>query len=170
MYMQHLFGSLMLIWNVWYPWVIHRPKYNKLLGLSLFLSHICLIWIIIITFIYYRDNTAVEKLVAALNVKVLARDMKSSDSRALLKAVMSQWLPISTATLGKSSVLAHVVLWLRITVRPFPKTWVILKNYRYLPNLGMIGTAMAKKSYVKHHQYWCNISRPGAGPNSSKNG
>ena len=145
MYMQPLFGSLMLIWNVWYPWVIHRPKYNKLLGLSLFLSHICLIWIIIIAFIYYRDNTAVEKLVAALNVKVLARDMKSSDSRALLKAVMSQWLPISKATLGKSSVLAHIVLWLRITVRPFPKTWVILKKYRYLPNLGMIGTAMAKK-------------------------
>ena len=131
----------------------NRPKYNKLLGLSLFLSHICLIWIIIIAFIYYRDNTAVEKLVAALNVKVLARDMKSSDSRALLKAVMSQWLPISKATLGKSSVLAHIVLWLRITVRPFSENMGYIKELQVPAKFRYDRYSHGQKSYVKHHQY-----------------
>ena len=40
-----------------------------------------------------------EKIVKSLNLKVLPRDMKSKDTRALLTTIFSQWLPLSTAVL-----------------------------------------------------------------------
>ncbi|KAF6039039.1 EFTUD1 [Bugula neritina] len=47
-----------------------------------------------------RDVSQLEKLASALNVKVAAKDLKSSDNRVTVKAIMSQWLPISRATLS----------------------------------------------------------------------
>jgi len=50
-----------------------------------------------------------EKLASALNVKVAAKDLKSSDNRVTVKAIMSQWLPISRATLCKYTIDVYTV-------------------------------------------------------------
>ncbi|KAJ3163462.1 Elongation factor-like GTPase 1 [Geranomyces michiganensis] len=46
-----------------------------------------------------NDREKVEKIVKALNVKVLPRDMRSKDSRGLLQTIMGQWLPLASAVL-----------------------------------------------------------------------
>ena len=40
-----------------------------------------------------------EKIVKTLNLKILPRDMKAKDTRNLLTAIFSQWLPLSTSVL-----------------------------------------------------------------------
>ncbi|KAJ3218680.1 Cytoplasmic GTPase/eEF2-like protein (ribosomal biogenesis) [Dinochytrium kinnereticum] len=47
----------------------------------------------------YNDRTKLEKIIKTLNLKVLPRDLKSKDARALLSLAMSQWLPISSTVL-----------------------------------------------------------------------
>ncbi|KAK6509499.1 Elongation factor-like GTPase 1, variant 2 [Arthrobotrys musiformis] len=47
-----------------------------------------------------RDQEKVEKIVQTLGIKVLPRDLKSKDSRALLATIFTQWLPLSRAVLG----------------------------------------------------------------------
>ncbi|KAF3280784.1 Elongation factor-like GTPase 1 [Orbilia oligospora] len=47
-----------------------------------------------------RDQEKVEKIVQTLGIKVLPRDLKSKDSRALLSTILMQWLPLSRAVLG----------------------------------------------------------------------
>lgn len=47
-----------------------------------------------------RDQEKVEKIVKSLNLKVLPRDMKSKDTKALLTTIFAQWLPLSTAVLA----------------------------------------------------------------------
>ncbi|KAK6357051.1 Elongation factor-like GTPase 1 [Orbilia javanica] len=47
-----------------------------------------------------RDQEKVEKIVQTLGIKVLPRDLKSKDSRALLSTIFTQWLPLSRAVLG----------------------------------------------------------------------
>ncbi|KAI8066612.1 P-loop containing nucleoside triphosphate hydrolase protein [Gongronella butleri] len=44
-----------------------------------------------------RERT--EKIVNALNIKVLPRDLRSRDTQTLLSAIFSQWLPLSTCVL-----------------------------------------------------------------------
>lgn len=46
-----------------------------------------------------RDQAKLEKIVKALEVKVGPRDFKAKDSRALLRTILSQWLPVSSAVL-----------------------------------------------------------------------
>jgi ribosome assembly protein 1 len=46
-----------------------------------------------------RDQEMVEKIVASLNLKILPRDLKTKDTRALLQSIMMQWLPLSKAVL-----------------------------------------------------------------------
>jgi ribosome assembly protein 1 len=41
----------------------------------------------------------VEKIVKTLNLKILPRDLRAKDTRNLLTAIFSQWLPLSTAVL-----------------------------------------------------------------------
>jgi len=48
---------------------------------------------------YFRDQEKVEKIVKTLNLKILPRDMKAKDTRNLLTAVFSQWLPLSATVL-----------------------------------------------------------------------
>ncbi|KAK6536501.1 Elongation factor-like GTPase 1, variant 2 [Arthrobotrys megalospora] len=47
-----------------------------------------------------RDQEKVEKIVQTLGIKVLPRDLKAKDSRALLSTIFTQWLPLSRAVLG----------------------------------------------------------------------
>ncbi|XP_067931492.1 elongation factor-like GTPase 1 [Watersipora subatra] len=47
-----------------------------------------------------RDLAQLEKVTAALSIKVSRRDLQSSDSKHVVKAIMSQWLPVSKATLA----------------------------------------------------------------------
>lgn len=45
------------------------------------------------------DRERVEKIVNALKIKVLPRDLRSRDPQILLSAIFAQWLPISTCVL-----------------------------------------------------------------------
>ncbi|TPX60007.1 hypothetical protein PhCBS80983_g02070 [Powellomyces hirtus] len=57
------------------------------------------LWALYDTVLETNDREKVEKIVKALNVKVLPRDMRSKDSRGLLQTIMGQWLPLSSAVL-----------------------------------------------------------------------
>src|SRR5271170_1402933 len=46
-----------------------------------------------------RDSEKVEKIVKTLNLKILPRDLRAKDTRNLLTAIFSQWLPLSTSVL-----------------------------------------------------------------------
>ncbi|KAI9208762.1 P-loop containing nucleoside triphosphate hydrolase protein [Polychytrium aggregatum] len=61
------------------------------------------IWAVYDAVFNQTDRSKVEKIVKALNLKILPRDMRSKDSKMLLQSICGQWLPLS------SSVLAAVV-------------------------------------------------------------
>lgn len=46
-----------------------------------------------------RDPEKVEKIVKTLNLKILPRDLRAKDTRNLLTAIFSQWLPLSISVL-----------------------------------------------------------------------
>ncbi|CCF56174.1 hypothetical protein KAFR_0A07400 [Kazachstania africana CBS 2517] len=68
----------------------------KPLFVSLILDNI---WKIYENVVVSRDMGAIEKITKALNVKLLPRDLKSKDDKQLLRNIMGQWLPVSTAVL-----------------------------------------------------------------------
>ncbi|KAH3901453.1 probable Ribosome assembly protein 1 [Saccharomycodes ludwigii] len=45
------------------------------------------------------DIAGIEKITKVLDVKLTPRDLRSKDHKALLKTIMGQWLPVSTAVL-----------------------------------------------------------------------
>ncbi|CAG8453155.1 2691_t:CDS:10 [Ambispora leptoticha] len=55
------------------------------------------IWAIYDAVILNNNREKIEKIVKTLNLKVLPRDMRSKDTRALLTSMFSQWLPLSNA-------------------------------------------------------------------------
>jgi ribosome assembly protein 1 len=57
------------------------------------------IWAVYDTILIQKDKIKLEKMTASLGVKLAPRDLNSKDSRALLNAVMGQWLPLSQAVL-----------------------------------------------------------------------
>ncbi|KAK9319596.1 P-loop containing nucleoside triphosphate hydrolase protein [Lipomyces orientalis] len=57
------------------------------------------IWAVYDCTIVNRDAERTDKVVKALNIKLLPRDLRSKDTRALLTTVFSQWLPLSTSVL-----------------------------------------------------------------------
>ena len=48
-----------------------------------------------------NDSNAekIEKIVNALNIKILPKEMKSKDTKALAQTIISKWLPLSFAAL-----------------------------------------------------------------------
>lgn len=46
-----------------------------------------------------RNLDVIEKITKALNIKLLPRDLRSKDDKQLLRTIMGQWLPVSTAVL-----------------------------------------------------------------------
>ncbi|KAG1565466.1 hypothetical protein G6F50_010047 [Rhizopus delemar] len=57
------------------------------------------IWAVYGSVIVEPDRERVEKIVNALKIKVLPRDMRSRDPQILLTAIFAQWLPLSTCVL-----------------------------------------------------------------------
>ncbi|CAI4050027.1 hypothetical protein N7582_004812 [Saccharomyces uvarum] len=57
------------------------------------------IWKIYQNVIISRDSNMVEKIAKTLNIKLLPRDLRSKDDKQLLRTIMGQWLPVSTAVL-----------------------------------------------------------------------
>lgn len=57
------------------------------------------IWAVYESAVLKRDQEKVEKIVKALSLKVLPRDIKSKDYQNLLRTIMYQWLPLSSAIL-----------------------------------------------------------------------
>lgn len=57
------------------------------------------IWAVYESVIVKSDPEKVLKIINALNVKVLSRDLKSKDPKILLSAIFTQWLPISSTVL-----------------------------------------------------------------------
>ncbi|KAI4901955.1 hypothetical protein NFI96_032216, partial [Prochilodus magdalenae] len=62
------------------------------------------IWSLYDAVVTRRDKEKVEKVLASLGLKVMARDLRHSDPKVLLSAICSQWLPLSQAVL--------CILWL----------------------------------------------------------
>ncbi|KAI3482641.1 hypothetical protein L1887_54645 [Cichorium endivia] len=54
------------------------------------------IWSVYDAIIDNRDQDKIEKIVSSLNLKVHPRDLKSKDASTLIKAVVSQWLPLAS--------------------------------------------------------------------------
>ncbi|CBQ70672.1 probable Tef2-translation elongation factor 2-putative [Sporisorium reilianum SRZ2] len=54
------------------------------------------IWSVYDAVVENRDQDKIEKIVSSLNLKVHPRDLKSKDASTLIKAVVSQWLPLAS--------------------------------------------------------------------------
>lgn len=57
------------------------------------------IWQIYENIIIERNDEKISKIASALNINLQPRDLRSKDDKKLLKTVISQWLPVSTAVL-----------------------------------------------------------------------
>ncbi|RKP15045.1 P-loop containing nucleoside triphosphate hydrolase protein [Piptocephalis cylindrospora] len=57
------------------------------------------IWSAYDTIVNSHDPIKIEKIVKALGVKILPRDLRSKDTRALVTTIFSQWLPLSSSVL-----------------------------------------------------------------------
>ncbi|KAI9005840.1 P-loop containing nucleoside triphosphate hydrolase protein [Phycomyces nitens] len=57
------------------------------------------IWAVYDSVMVQHDRERTEKIVNALNLKILPRDLKSRDPQILLAAIFFQWLPLSTCIL-----------------------------------------------------------------------
>ncbi|KAK7465188.1 hypothetical protein BaRGS_00037651 [Batillaria attramentaria] len=58
------------------------------------------IWAVYDAIIEKRDKAMTEKIIKSLGLKIAPRDMRHSDPRVQLNAVISQWLPVSEAVLS----------------------------------------------------------------------
>ncbi|XP_041836893.1 elongation factor-like GTPase 1 isoform X2 [Melanotaenia boesemani] len=74
-----------------------QAKGKKPLFVQLVLDNIWSLYDAVIT---RRDKEKVEKVVSSLGIKVAPRDLRHSDSKVLLSAICSQWLPVSQAVLS----------------------------------------------------------------------
>uniref|UniRef100_A0A3B1IVE0 Elongation factor-like 1 n=1 Tax=Astyanax mexicanus TaxID=7994 RepID=A0A3B1IVE0_ASTMX len=74
-----------------------QSKGKKPLFVQLVLDNIWSLYDAVVT---RRDKEKVEKIVASLGLKVMARDLRHSDPKVLLSAICSQWLPLSQAVLS----------------------------------------------------------------------
>ncbi|SPO22426.1 probable Tef2 - translation elongation factor 2 -putative [Ustilago trichophora] len=54
------------------------------------------IWSVYDAVVENRDQEKIEKIVTSLNLKVHPRDLKSKDASTLIKAIVSQWLPLAS--------------------------------------------------------------------------
>ena len=59
------------------------------------------IWSVYEAVMVRRDKEMTAKILTSLNITLLARDARQTDPRVQLQAMMSQWLPVSTAALGE---------------------------------------------------------------------
>ncbi|BFZ57759.1 Cytoplasmic GTPase/eEF2-like protein (ribosomal bioproteinsis) [Savitreella phatthalungensis] len=57
------------------------------------------IWAVYHSAVLERDTEKIEKIIKTLNLKILPRDVKSKDYQGLLRNIMHQWLPLSSAIL-----------------------------------------------------------------------
>ncbi|KAG0371931.1 Cytoplasmic GTPase/eEF2-like protein (ribosomal biogenesis) [Mortierella sp. AD032] len=57
------------------------------------------VWKVYDVVVVNPDKEMTEKVVKSLNLKLLPRDMRSKDTRAVLTTIFSQWLPLSTCVL-----------------------------------------------------------------------
>ncbi|XP_068597984.1 elongation factor-like GTPase 1 [Brachionichthys hirsutus] len=73
-----------------------KAKGKKQLFVQLVLDNIWSLYDAVVT----RRDDKVERVVASLGVKVMARDCRHSDPKVLLHAICSQWLPVSQAVLS----------------------------------------------------------------------
>ncbi|XP_056134287.1 elongation factor-like GTPase 1 [Lampris incognitus] len=74
-----------------------QAKGKKPLFVQLVLDNIWSLYDAVVT---RRDKEKVEKMMASLEVKVMARDLRHSDPKVLLSSICSQWLPVSQAVLS----------------------------------------------------------------------
>ncbi|KAI1317470.1 Cytoplasmic GTPase/eEF2-like protein (ribosomal biogenesis) [Mortierella claussenii] len=68
----------------------------KPLAVQMVLDNVWKVYEVVVT---EPDREMTEKVVKSLNLKVLPRDLKSKDTRAILTTIFSQWLPLSTCVL-----------------------------------------------------------------------
>lgn len=86
---------------------VYGPAKGKERGLKVMFVHFILenLWSVY-NAVTDGDKEKTDKIVKALQLKVNPRDLKSKDSKLVLSAIMSQWLPLSTTIL--LSVVDHI--------------------------------------------------------------
>ena len=48
-------------------------------------------------FVLFRDKIMIDKILTSLNIKILPRDLKSSDAKISLQSLFNSWIPLSKA-------------------------------------------------------------------------
>ena len=61
------------------------------------------LWSIYESVVIRKDKEMTEKIVQKLQLKVAPRDLKHSDPKVQVQAILSQWLPLSHSVLGNNS-------------------------------------------------------------------
>jgi ribosome assembly protein 1 len=75
-----------------------QAKAKKPLFVQIVLENL---WAVYEAVVIRKDKIMVEKIVQSLNLKVLPRDLKHSDPKVQIQAILTQWLPLSDAVLSK---------------------------------------------------------------------
>ena len=75
-----------------------QAKAKKPLFVQIVLENL---WAVYEAVVIRKDKLMVEKIVQSLSLKVLARDLKHSDPKVQIQAILTQWLPLSDAVLSK---------------------------------------------------------------------
>ncbi|KAK3601070.1 hypothetical protein CHS0354_029297 [Potamilus streckersoni] len=58
------------------------------------------IWAVYDAVMVRKDKEMIEKIIKSLDLKISSRDSRHNDSRVQLQAIISQWLPVSSAVLS----------------------------------------------------------------------
>lgn len=91
-----------------------------------------------------KDKDMIEKIITSLGLKVSARDMKHNDPKVQIKAITTEWLPLSDAVLG--AVVEKLPSPLQITVDRIEKLMCSQgKRFDKLPEK----TQLLKEDFMK---------------------
>ena len=74
-----------------------QEKAKKPLFVSLILDNI---WALYDTVVVRKDREKMLSMVGKMNIKLTSRDLRGTDSKALLQTICTQWLPLSKACLN----------------------------------------------------------------------
>lgn len=75
-----------------------QEKAKKPLFVQIVLENL---WSVYDSVVVRKDKAMVDKIVQSLQLKVHPRDLKHSDPKVQVQALLSKWLPLASSVLGK---------------------------------------------------------------------
>ena len=86
-----------------------QSKAKKPLFVQIVLENI---WSVYESIVIRKDKSMAEKIVQNLNLKVAPRDLKHSDPKVQVAAILSQWLPLADTVLSKHISIQDDVIYI----------------------------------------------------------